>query len=65
MKVLPFHAINWTRGALGLVLLSLLTGCASFPSWGAWSQRPTEAQIAAAMSQPEPAKLQTFAAQQR
>jgi hypothetical protein len=35
---------------LGLAALTLLAGCANGPSWGAWSKRPTDAQVAAVMA---------------
>lgn len=38
------------RAGLGLGILSLLAGCANSPSWGAWSKRPTDAEIAAVLA---------------
>src|SRR6187549_866302 len=40
----------WVGAALGL--LPLLTGCVDAPAWGAWSKRPTPAQIQAVMGRP-------------
>jgi hypothetical protein len=38
------------KAGLGLTALGLLAGCANSPSWGAWSKRPTDAQVAAVMA---------------
>jgi hypothetical protein len=38
------------KAGLGLATLGLLAGCANSPSWGAWSKRPTDAQVAAVMA---------------
>lgn len=38
------------RAGFGLGILSLLAGCANSPSWGAWSRRPTDAEVAAVLA---------------
>jgi len=39
--------------SLGLVVSSLLAGCAGSPPWGAWSGSPSSAQVQAALGRPE------------
>jgi hypothetical protein len=48
MNAKKFHRA--LEAGLGLAALVLLGGCANSPSWGAWSKRPTDAQVAAVMA---------------
>ena len=52
MNVNPLHRA--TRAGLGLAALLLLAGCAGGPGWGAWSQRPSNADMARVIANTEP-----------
>jgi len=54
MHAKHFPASVRIRGALALAALILLSGCAGYPYWGRWSQRPTPQQQATALEQPVP-----------
>jgi hypothetical protein len=47
------HYSRIVRAGVGLGLAGLLAGCAGGPSWGAWSQRPTDAEVAAVLARTE------------
>lgn len=48
MKADKYRVI--VRAVVGCGLVGLLAGCSSSPSWGAWSKRPTDAEVAAVLA---------------
>jgi hypothetical protein len=46
------------RAAVGLGMLGLLAGCSNGPSWGGWSKRPTDAEVAAVLARVEGTRMQ-------
>jgi hypothetical protein len=53
------------RAAVGLGLLGLLAGCSNGPSWGGWSKRPTDAEVAAVLARVEGTQMQAQQASPR
>ena len=47
------HYCKLARAAAGFAALTLLAGCANGPGWGAWSQRPTEEEVAVVLARVE------------
>lgn len=54
MHANTFPASRRACGTLALAALLFLSGCAGYPYWGGWSQRPTPKQKATALEQPVP-----------
>lgn len=56
MHANKFSVSTRARGALALAVVMLLSGCAGYPYWGGWSQRPTPQQKAQALQQSAPVR---------
>ncbi len=56
MHANKFSVSARVRGALALAALILLSGCAGYPYWGGWSQRPTPKQKTNALEQSAPVR---------
>jgi hypothetical protein len=52
------YTSKFVRATVGLGLLGLLAGCSNGPSWGAWSKRPSDAQVAAVLARTDGTQMQ-------